>query len=249
MSIESAVGALVEQFKTSGRIVIVGASLAGLRGAEALRKEGFRGHLTIIGDEPYEPYDRPPLSKQVLKGRVPADHTNLPRLRTIDAEWRLGVAATGLDRTAKQGRLANGEQVRYDRLLIATGVRSRPWFNPAEAALDGVFSIRTRDDAARLHQQLAAGPRRVLIIGAGFIGSEVASVCRELGLPVTVAERAAAPLVGALGGVIGRIAAEIQRDHGVDLRCGVGVTSLEGDAKGHLRRATLSDGTTIDVGV
>ena len=249
MSIESAVGALVEQFKASGRIVIVGASLAGLRGAEALRKEGFRGHLTIIGDEPYEPYDRPPLSKQVLKGRVPADHTKLPRLRAIDAEWRLGVAATGLDRTAKQVRLANGEQVRYDRLLIATGVRARPWFNPAEAALDGVFSIRTRDDAARLHQELTAGPKRVLIIGAGFIGSEVASVCRERRLPVTVAERAEAPLVGALGGVIGRIAAEIQRDHGVDLRCGVGVTSLAGDANGHLRRATLSDGTTLDVDV
>ena len=131
---------LVEEFKANGRIVIVGASLAGLRAAEALREEGFRGHLTIIGDEPYEPYDRPPLSKQVLKGWVPADHTKLPRLRAIDAEWRLGVAATGLDRATKQVRLANGEQVPYDRLLIATGVRARPWFNPAEAALDGVFT-------------------------------------------------------------------------------------------------------------
>jgi NADPH-dependent 2,4-dienoyl-CoA reductase/sulfur reductase-like enzyme len=87
--------------KDKGRIVIVGASLAGLRGAEALRNEGFTGHLTIIGDEPHEPYDRPPLSKQVLKGWVPADHTKLPRMREIDAEWRLGVAATGLDRAKK----------------------------------------------------------------------------------------------------------------------------------------------------
>ena len=143
MTIELAVGAAVEEFRSSGRIVIVGASLAGLRAAEALREEGFRGRLTIIGDEPYEPYDRPPLSKQVLHGWVPADHTKLPRMRAIDAEWRLGVAATGLDRTTRQVLLADGEQVGYDRLLIATGVRARPWFNAEEAALDGVFTIRT----------------------------------------------------------------------------------------------------------
>ena len=249
MNIDATLDAALEEFKGSGRIVIVGASLAGLRAAETLREEGFRGHLTIIGDEPYEPYDRPPLSKQVLKGGVPADHTALPRRRAIDAEWRLGVAATGLDRSAKQVRLANGEQVRYDLLLIATGVRARPWFNPAEAALDGVFSIRTRDDAARLRERLAAGPRRVLIVGAGFIGSEVASICRELGLAVTVAERAEAPLVGPLGRVIGRIAAEMQRDHGVDLRTGVSVRSLGGDADGRLRSASLSDGSTLDVDV
>ena len=118
------VAALVTEFKTHGRIVIVGASLAGLRAAEALRDEGFNGNLTIIGDEKHEPYDRPPLSKQVLKGWVRADHTKLPRLRKVDAEWRLGVAATGLDRKTKQVRLANGEQVPFDRLLIATGVRA-----------------------------------------------------------------------------------------------------------------------------
>jgi NADPH-dependent 2,4-dienoyl-CoA reductase/sulfur reductase-like enzyme len=243
----AAITALVTDFKANGRIVIVGASLAGLRGAEALRNEGFTGHLTIIGDEPHEPYDRPPLSKQVLKGWVPADHTKLPRLRTVDAEWRLGVAATGLDRASKQVRLANGDQVPFDRLLIATGVRARPWFNPAEAALNGVFTLRTCDDAARLQAALAAGPKRVLIIGAGFIGSEMASVCRERGLAVTVAERAEAPLVGALGGVIGRIAAEMQRDHGVDLRTGVSVQALEGDANKRLRRARLSDGSTLDI--
>ena len=160
MTIDSTLGAALEQFKGSGRIVIVGASLAGLRAAETLREQGFRGHLTIIGDEPYEPYDRPPLSKQVLKGSVPADHTELPR-RPIEADWRLGVAATGLDRATKQVRLADGEQVPYDLLLIATGVRARPWFNPAEAALDGVCTIRTREDAARLREHLAAGPRRV----------------------------------------------------------------------------------------
>jgi NADPH-dependent 2,4-dienoyl-CoA reductase/sulfur reductase-like enzyme len=240
---------LVREFKTHGRIVIVGASLTGLRAAEALRDEGFNGKLTIIGDEKHEPYDRPPLSKQVLKGWVRADHTKLPRTREVDAEWRLGVAATGLDRASKQVRLANGDQVPFDRLLIATGTRARPWFNPKEAALEGVFTLRTSDDAAQLQAALAAGPRRVLIVGAGFIGSEMASVCRELGLAVTVAERADAPLVGPLGGVIGEIAVDMQRDHGVDLRTGVSVEALEGDAKGHVRRARLSDGTTLDVDV
>jgi NADPH-dependent 2,4-dienoyl-CoA reductase/sulfur reductase-like enzyme len=249
VNISTTVTDLVTAFKTSGRIVIVGASLAGLRAAEALRKEGFSGHLTIIGDEPYEPYDRPPLSKQVLKGWVRSDHTKLPRLRAVDAEWRLGVAATGVDRANRQVRLANGDQVPFDRLLIATGTRARPWPNPTEAALEGVYTLRSRDDAARLQEALAAGPARVLVIGAGFIGSEAASVCRELGLAVTVAERGSAPLVGALGGVIGAIATEMQRDHGVDLRCGVGVLSLEGDASGHVRRARLSDGTTVDADV
>ena len=238
-----------QKFKANGQIVIVGASLAGLRAAEALRDEGFGGRLTIIGDEPHEPYDRPPLSKQVLKGWVPADHTKLPRMREIDAEWRLGVAATGLDRRRKVVLLANGDEVSGDRLLIATGVRARRWPNPAEAALDGVYTLRTSDDAQRIRAAFAAGPRRVLVIGAGFIGSEAASVCRDLGLNVTVAERGPAPLAGALGGVIGAIAAEMQRDDGVDLRTGVSVTALEGDASGHVRRASLSDGTTLDVDV
>ncbi|WP_431914903.1 NAD(P)/FAD-dependent oxidoreductase [Nonomuraea jabiensis] len=249
MTLSATLAELVRDFRANGRIVVVGASLAGLRAAEALREEGFNGSLTIIGDEPYEPYDRPPLSKQVLKGWVPADHTVLPRFREVDAQWRLGVAATGLDRATKQVRLADGEQVPYDRLLIATGTRARQWPNPAEAALEGVFSLRSRDDAARMQQALAARPSRVLVIGGGFIGSEVASVCRELDIPVTLTERGSAPLVGALGGVIGEIAAEMQREHGVDLRCGVSVSSLEGDAAGHVRRAQLSDGTTVEADV
>lgn len=249
MTIAATVAELVRDFKANGRIVIVGASLAGLRAAEALREEGFNGPLTIIGDEPHEPYDRPPLSKQVLKGWVPAEHTRLPRVWELDARWRLGVAATGLDRAAKQVLLADGDRVPYDRLMIATGTRARQWPNPTEAALAGVCTLRSCDDAARLQQALAAGPSRVLIIGGGFIGSEVASVCRELDIPVTLVERGSAPLVGALGGVIGGIAAQMQRDHGVDLRCEVGVLSLEGDASGHVRRARLADGTTVEADV
>src|SRR5260370_11177789 len=107
-------------FPDSGRIVIVGASLAGLSAAETLRAEGFRGPLTLIGDEPYLPYDRPPLSKAVLTGWVPAEQTQLPRRETLaGVEWRLGVAAVGLDLPAKQGRLADGDTVQFGRLLIS----------------------------------------------------------------------------------------------------------------------------------
>ncbi|MEV5545933.1 FAD-dependent oxidoreductase [Streptomyces sp. NPDC052309] len=239
----------LERFRREGRIVVVGASLAGLRAAETLRDQGFAGSLTMIGAEPHEPYDRPPLSKQVLLGRASADRTALPRRRSVDAAWRLGVPATGLDMAAKRVRLADGDEVPYDRLLIATGVRSRPWPHEDQAELDGVFVLRTRDDGAALARRLAEGPRRVLVIGAGFTGSEIASACCERGLAVTVAERGAAPLVGALGGVVGAVAAELQREHGVDLRCGVMVTALEGDASGRVRAAQLSDGSTVEADV
>ncbi|MGW2710435.1 NAD(P)/FAD-dependent oxidoreductase [Streptomyces sp. NPDC001356] len=236
-------------FKRDGRVVVVGASLAGLRAAEALRAEGFTGSLTMIGDELGEPYDRPPLSKQVLTGWVPAGGTTLPRRRGLDAEWLLGVPAGGLDLATKHVRLADGRCVPFDRVLIATGVRARPWSVESETALDGVFVVRTREHAESLRRALAAGPSRVLIIGAGFTGCEIASACRERGLPVTVAELAAAPLTGALGAVIGDVAADLQRIHGVDLRCGVEVTRLEGDARGRFRRAHFGDGGTVDADV
>ncbi|MFE3634410.1 NAD(P)/FAD-dependent oxidoreductase [Streptomyces sp. NPDC059168] len=238
----------MDWLRREGRIVIVGASLAGLRAAETLRAEGFAGSLTMIGDEPYEPYDRPPLSKAVLLGKASPHHTELPHRREIDAKWRLGVAATGLDLAGKRVRLADGDEVEYDRLLIATGVRARPWFNEEEGRLDGVFLLRTRDDAARLLQRLRSA-RRVFIIGAGFAGCEVASACREMGLAVTLAERAGAPLVGALGGVVGPVAAALQTENGVDLRTGITVTSLEGDPAGRVRAVHLSDGSEVDTDV
>jgi NADPH-dependent 2,4-dienoyl-CoA reductase/sulfur reductase-like enzyme/ferredoxin len=245
----SSVRAAIEAFRRTGRIVIVGASLAGLAAAATLRWEGFTGSLTMIGDEPYQPYDRPPLSKQVLDGWIPADHTGLLYTDELNARWLLGVTATGLDLEIRQVRLGDGGTVDYDRLLIATGTRARLWPDPAEAALDGVFVLRTRDDAAGLRRRLDERPRRVLVIGAGFTGSEVASACREQDLAVTVAEQGPAPLAGALGEVIGAVATDMYREHGVDLRCGVTVTSLEGDSDGQLRRAHLSDRTTIDADV
>ncbi|MDF3290695.1 NAD(P)/FAD-dependent oxidoreductase [Streptomyces silvisoli] len=233
----------------NGRIVIVGASLAGLRAAETLREEGFTGSLTVVGDEPYPPYDRPPLSKQVLLGQVAADTTGLPMRRNPDAEWRLGVRASGLDGIGKRVMLSDGESLPFDRLLIATGTRARPWPNPDEAALDGVFTLRTRDDAAGLAERLAAGPRRVLVIGGGFTGSEIASACRERSIEVTLAERGPAPLVGALGGTLSKLAAAMHRNHGVDLRCGVTVTALRGDSGGRFTGAELSDGSRVEADV
>ncbi len=231
------------------RIVIVGASLAGLTAAEALRAGGFAGRLTLIGDEPHPPYDRPPLSKTVMAGWVRADSVTLPSTRDLDAEWRLGVPAARLDRGRRDVVLADGSRVGFDRLLIATGTRARPWPDRRQASLDGVIALRTRDDGARLRERLAARPGRVLVIGAGFTGSEVASVCRELGLAVTVAERSATPLAGALGAAAGSVMASVQRENGVDLRCNVTVMDLEGDAGGRLRRVRLSDGDTLDVDV
>ncbi|MBV1854379.1 FAD-dependent oxidoreductase [Catellatospora tritici] len=237
-----------EDLRRNGRIVIVGASLAGLRAAEMLRSEGFTGKLTMVGDEPHDPYDRPPLSKQVQTGLVSSADTSLPRRCDIDAEWRLGTAATGLDRQRNVVTLADGAEIEFDRVLISTGVRARPWPVAREAELDGVFTLRTREDAAGLREKLMAKPRRVLVIGAGFTGSEMASVCAELGIPVTVAQSGPYPLYGALGAVIGRISAEIMRERGVDLRTDTRVTSLEGDG-GKLRRAHLSDGTVVDIDV
>jgi 3-phenylpropionate/trans-cinnamate dioxygenase ferredoxin reductase component len=239
----------IEAIRRNGRVVIAGASLAGLAAAAVLRREGFTGSLTMIGDELCLPYDRPPLSKQALSGWVPPDHTGLPWANDLGVRWLLGVPATGLDLDGRQVRLGDGGTVEYDRLLIATGTRARSWPDNAQAALSGVFALRTRGDATGLFQRLASNPRRVLVIGAGFTGSEVASACRDTDVAVTVVERGPAPLSGALGEVIGAVAADLHREHGVDLRCGVTVTSLEGDAAGRLRGAHLSDGTTIDADV
>ncbi len=230
---------------TEEQIVIVGASLAGLRGAEAVREAGFQGKLTLVGDEPDAPYNRPPLSKHLLTREIPASHTALPNIRTLNAAWHLGVAATGLDIKNRTVELANGDRLPFDQLLITTGTRPRPWSNPEEAALDGVFLLRSQGDAARLRAKLAAMPQRVLIIGGGFIGCEVASCCCDLGLPVTVVERKA-PLAHALGKAIGDIVAQMQREAGVDLRLGVSGDKIEGNSQGRVQRVHLDDGTMID---
>jgi 3-phenylpropionate/trans-cinnamate dioxygenase ferredoxin reductase component len=231
------------------RVVVVGASLAGLRAAEALRARGFDGELTLIGDEPHEPYDRPPLSKAVLSGRLSTEQIQLPRARRLDADWLLGVAATGLDLAERAVVRADGRKVGFDQLLIATGTRARPWPAPAEGALRGVHLLRGREDADRLRADLAARPRRVLVVGGGFTGTEVASSCEELGLEVTLVQRGAAPLSGALGAVVGTAIGRVQRAAGVDLRLHTVVRALEGGRDGRVRWARLSDGDIVDADV
>lgn len=231
---------------TYERAVVVGASLAGLRGAEALRRAGFSGLLTLVGAEPHRPYDRPHLSKHMLTGEVSAEATALPNLLSLDAEWRLGAAATGLDRAARRIVLADGTDLPYDRLLIATGSRSRTWPNEAEGRLRGVHTLRTRDEAAALRADLIAGPKRVLVIGGGFIGCEVASACRTLDVPVTLVEPGPTPLARVLGQHLGAVVAALHASRGVDLRHDTRVERLEDDGSGRVLRAILSDGRTVE---
>ena len=227
-------------------IVVVGASLAGLRGAEALRRRGYAGPLTLVGAEPHRPYDRPPLSKHVLVGELEADATRLPELAPLHARWRLGSPAIALDRSARTLRLADGTALAYDKLLIATGAEARAW--PAETGgrLSGVFTLRGRDDATALRAAVQARPRRVLVVGGGLIGCETASCLRDLGLAVTLVDPHSTPLAAALGTFVGGVVAECLRDAGAEFRPGTMVRAFEGDAAGRVARARLSDGGTIE---
>jgi NADPH-dependent 2,4-dienoyl-CoA reductase/sulfur reductase-like enzyme len=229
------------------RIAIVGASLAGLRAAETLRARGFDGELTLIGDEPHRPYDRPPLSKQVLQGVWEPEQTFFRKKDGYDAlalDLRLGVRAVAVDLRARRVSLADGTFADYDRLIIATGARVRTL--PAVAPRAGLLVLRSLDDAIALRRALIdAG--RVAIVGAGFIGLEVAASCRGRGLPVTVIESLPVPLSPIVGPAFGDMVAAMHRDHGVDLRSGVVVTGVLGASR--VSGVALSDGSRIDADV
>jgi NADPH-dependent 2,4-dienoyl-CoA reductase/sulfur reductase-like enzyme len=229
------------------RIAIVGASLAGLRAAEALRDRGFDGELTLIGDEPHRPYDRPPLSKQVLQGAWEPEQTLFRKKEGYDAlalDMRLGVRAQSLDLRARRVTLAGGTFADYDRLIIATGARVRTL--PSIAPRTGLFSLRGLDDAIALRRALMDEPR-VAVVGAGFIGLEVAASCRARGLSVTVIEPLPVPFSPIFGRTFGEMVAAMHRDHGVDLRTGVGVTGVFGESR--VAGVALSDGSRIDADV
>ncbi|AWS46233.1 NAD(P)/FAD-dependent oxidoreductase [Streptosporangium sp. 'caverna'] len=207
-------------------IAVVGASLAGLSAARALRGQGFDGRLTLIGTESHRPYDRPPLSKEFLAGRMSeADLALEADDEDLGAEWRLGATATGLDPSDRRVLLADGTSVRADGIVVATGASARTL--PGGGDLGGVHTLRSLDDARALRSDLVKG-RRLVVIGAGFIGAEVASTARDLGLDVTVVETAPTPFAGALGAEMGAVVASLHGDHGVRLICGVGVRGLLG---------------------
>jgi 3-phenylpropionate/trans-cinnamate dioxygenase ferredoxin reductase subunit len=225
--------------------VIVGAALAGAKAAEALRKEGFDGGIVLIGDESEQPYERPPLSKEVLRGDDPPEKARVHEegfYREHDLDLRLGVRADTLDLDSRSILLADGARVGYDRLLLATGAEPRR-LSVAGADLDGVLNLRTLADSAAIGSRISAGGRLV-VIGAGWIGAEVAASARQKGCDVAMVELTEVPLERVLGPEVGGIYAAIHRDHGVDLRMGVGVEAIEGD--GRAERVRLSDGTTID---
>ncbi|BDT97410.1 NAD(P)/FAD-dependent oxidoreductase [Nocardia sputorum] len=224
-------------------IVIVGAGLAGLRTAEELRRAGYAGELVLLGDESRLPYDRPPLSKQFVRGET--DDTTL-RPSEFFAEkqidLRLSTEAVGVDTAARRLRLADGTTLDYDQLIIATGLRPR--LLPGLPELSGVHVLRGHSDAVALRADLT-GARTALVVGAGFIGCELAASFRARGVDVVLVEPQATPLASVLGAEVGELVARMHRAEGVDLRCGVGVDTLLGDDAGRVRGARLSDGAEV----
>jgi NADPH-dependent 2,4-dienoyl-CoA reductase/sulfur reductase-like enzyme len=220
-----------EELTGDSTVLVVGASLAGWRAVETLRSEGFDGKISLIGDERHLPYDRPPLSKQVLAGTWPPEKAVLADKRR-SSEHRvhevLGRRAVHLDAGTRKIELEDGSVLEGDAVVIATGARPRPL--PGTEALsqrDGLFTLRTLDDSLALRGAVTAvDAARVVVIGAGFIGAEVASTCAGLGCRVTVLEALDVPLRNVLGPKIGSHFASLHESHGVDLRAGVDVRAI-----------------------
>jgi 3-phenylpropionate/trans-cinnamate dioxygenase ferredoxin reductase subunit len=227
----------------AGRIAIVGASLAGLNAGLELRRAGFTGELVIIGDEPHRPYDRPPLSKELLRGDWPNAQADLRfEEAELRAEWWLGKGAASLDAAARRIGFDDGSIADFDGIVIATG--AAPRILPG-CDLAGVHVLRSLSDMTALRDDLGEGAR-VAVIGAGFVGQEVAASCRAMGLPVTMIE-ATAPSRHVVGEDLAMRIAGLHRRQGVDVRLGVSVAALEGE--GRLQRIRLSDGSIVDATV
>ena len=223
--------------------VIVGASLAGLSAAETLRRSGYEGRLVMVGQEPRRPYDRPPLSKQILNGKWTPEQAFLRKdadYDTLDLVWKLGRRAASLDLLARAVILEDGESIGFDGLVIATGATPRRL--PGSANLEGVHVLRTLDDAIAIRTQLEGGPR-VCVVGGGFIGAEVAAACRARGLEVTIVEALAAPLAHILPPGLASACVRLHVDHGVDLRCGATVVGFDGVR--HVEAVRLAGGERV----
>jgi NADPH-dependent 2,4-dienoyl-CoA reductase/sulfur reductase-like enzyme len=223
-------------------VAVVGASLAGLSAARALRNQSYDGRIVVIGDEAHAPYDRPPLSKDFLAGTASLDDIALgtPDDEELGLEWRLRTTAVGLDRVSRSVLLSDGSEIRADGVVLATGARARRL--PGGEGLDGVHVLRSVDDAISLREDLTTA-ERLVVIGAGFIGAEVASTARTIGLHVTVVETQPVPLAGPLGAEMGSVCARLHADHGTRLLTGTGVARLVGN--GRVTAVELSDGTLL----
>lgn len=226
------------------RVVIAGASLAGGRAAEQLRRGGYEGEIVVVGEEPHRPYDRPPLSKKLLQGGQTPDSVYF---RSADwyaerkIEMVLGTRTTSLDSSARTVGLSDGRSLSFSSLVIATGADLRKLRGPG-ADLGGIHYVRSLDDSLRLGEDMKRA-RRVVILGAGVIGMEVAATCRLAGLEVVVVEIAPKPLARAFGAHIGDVYGEVHRDHGVDLRLGVGLQDIRG--RDRVEEVELATGETI----
>ena len=233
-------------------VLIAGASLAGLTAADTLRGAGYDGELIVVDPSPTVPADRPPLSKQVLAGTwepEKAEHRSAARIPELGLDLRLGVAARSLVAATRTVTLSDDSTVTADGIVLAMGAAARhlPGDRPR-----GVHVLRTLDDCMALRADLEAVPSRVAVIGAGFIGAEVAATCRGRGLEVTMIEAGPVPLGRVLPGEIGSFITDLHRDHGVDVRLGVGVDGLETDGAGDSAKVTgvrLADGTVVDAEV
>ena len=216
---------------TDQTFVIVGASLTGAKAAETLRAEGFIGRLVLVGAERERPYERPPLSKDYVRGEVGREKVYVHDesfYAAHDIELRLGRTAVGLDTGEAELTLDDGDRLGYDRLLLATGAEPRRLTIPG-ANLDGVHSLRSVEDSDALRDRLDAGGS-VVVVGAGWIGAEVAASARQRGLDVTVIEPASVPLERVLGSEVGAVYRDIHADHGVRMLLGTSVEAFEGDA-------------------
>lgn len=235
---------------TSQTHVIVGASLAGAKAAETLRAEGFDGRVVLIGAELDRPYERPPLSKQVLRGEADAASAFVHPEGFYEEQGidlRLGTRVRSIDVPASLVELDDGRTIQYDRLLLATGSRPRHLTIPG-ADLDGVFYLRTLDDAAALRAAVVPGTR-VAVIGAGWIGSEVAASLRQVGAEVTVVDPQPTPLHTVLGPEVGAVYRDLHRDHGVELHLGTGVDRITGPRTRAVAAVHTSDGAVIEADV